>query len=107
VRVDGVYDLAAWLLEGSPGSPSAHWDAAMLRQIANKGQTEKIRLLHPVPVVWAYMTGWPSADGAVHFRRDIYGLDKQTAIRPVGRAWARREQNPGRDTCAKPEQSDR
>jgi murein L,D-transpeptidase YcbB/YkuD len=85
VRVDGVYDLAAWILEGSASSPSGHWDEATLRQNADKGQAEKIRLLRPVPVVWAYMTGWASADGTVHFRRDIYGMDKQTRIRPAGK----------------------
>lgn len=75
VRVEGVYDLAAWLLEGAPGSPRGHWDKeAILAKIA-EGERKDVRLLRPVPVIWVYMTGWASADGTVHFRDDTYGVD--------------------------------
>ncbi|WP_244441331.1 MULTISPECIES: L,D-transpeptidase family protein [Methylosinus] len=75
VRVEGVYDLAAWLLQGASGSPSGQWDkAAILAKIAG-GERQDVALPKPVPVVWVYMTGWASADGTVHFRNDVYGVD--------------------------------
>jgi murein L,D-transpeptidase YcbB/YkuD len=76
VRVQGVHDLAAWLLEDAQVSPTGHWDkAAIMKKIAS-GEREEVRLTHAVPVVWVYVTGWASADGAVHFRDDVYGLDE-------------------------------
>ena len=30
VRVQGVYDLAEWLLEGTPGGPGGAWDKQAL-----------------------------------------------------------------------------
>ncbi len=77
VRVDGVYDLASWLLQSTPGAPSGRWDEAALHQKVEDGRSIRLRLSRPVPVVWTYMTGWVSQDGAVHFRKDIYGLDKR------------------------------
>ena len=72
VRVQGVMDLATWLLTDAPGQ----WDRnTILRKIAG-GQPEEVKLNHPVPVVWVYMTGWASADGMVHFRDDVYGVDE-------------------------------
>ncbi len=69
VRVQGVYDLAAWLLEGS-GS----WDrTSLMAQIGRDRQD--LRLAKPTPVVWVYMTGWASADGTVHFADDVYQVD--------------------------------
>lgn len=69
VRVQGVWDLAAWLLEGS-----GNWDrASLMAQIGKERQD--IKLLRPVPVVWVYMTGWASADGTVHFADDVYQVD--------------------------------
>ncbi len=41
------------------------------------------RFAHPVPVVWAYMTGWAEPDGMARFRSDIYGLDKGTRLPPA------------------------
>jgi murein L,D-transpeptidase YcbB/YkuD len=79
VRVDGVYDLAAWLLNVS-GTGAEDWDKEKLQSETEKGRTEKIRLAHPEPVVWAYMTGWAEPDGMARFRRDIYGLDKGTRL---------------------------
>lgn len=74
VRVEGVYDLAAWLLEGVGGAPGGQWDkAAIMAKIG--GERQDVNLPKPVPVVWVYMTGWASANGTVHFRNDIYGVD--------------------------------
>ncbi len=69
VRVQGVYDLAAWLLEGSGNYAAADLTAKIGKE------REDIRLRQPVPVVWVYMTGWASADGTVHFADDVYQVD--------------------------------
>ena len=69
VRVQGVYDLAAWLLEGS-----GNWDRASLMAKIGKDR-EDLRLTRSVPVIWVYMTGWASADGTVHFADDVYQVD--------------------------------
>lgn len=75
VRVEGVYDLAAWLLEGTRAQQGT-WDVAAMRErVATKARTD-IKLEKHVPVIWVYLTGWASADGSVHFRDDVYGLDR-------------------------------
>jgi murein L,D-transpeptidase YcbB/YkuD len=78
VRVEGVYDLAAWLLEGAGGSPTGTWNKQELLQKIASAEREDIKLAKPVPVIWVYMTGWASADGTVHFRDDVYGLDGES-----------------------------
>jgi murein L,D-transpeptidase YcbB/YkuD len=78
VRVEGIYDLATWLLQ-EPGQPG-EWDQAALRRKVDEGKTETIKLRRPTPVAWVYMTGWASPDGATHFRHDIYKLDKGAAL---------------------------
>lgn len=75
VRVEGVYDLASWLLQDT-----GDWDPAALRDEVEQGRTEKIMLRNSVPVAWVYMTGWASDDGPAYFRRDIYNLDKGTKL---------------------------
>lgn len=72
VRVQGVVDLAAWLLDGSRGP---RLDRSQINAKIASGEREEARLTEPVPVVWVYMTGWASADGLVHFRDDVYRLD--------------------------------
>ena len=75
VRVEGVFDLAAWLLDGTGGSPDGTWTKdAMLSQVKT-GEHEDIKLVKPVPVAWVYLTGWANAEGAVQFRDDVYGID--------------------------------
>lgn len=86
VRVEGVYDLAAWLLNDG----AQKWDEAGLRDEVEEGRTEKIKLSHPTAVAWIYMTGWATDDGPAHFRRDIYNLDKGAKPPPRERAFARR-----------------
>jgi murein L,D-transpeptidase YcbB/YkuD len=73
VRVQGVVDFAAWLLDGSRGPKL---DKDQIGEKIASGEREEVRLTHHVPVVWVYMTGWASADGVVHFRDDVYHLDE-------------------------------
>ena len=70
VRVAGVTDLAAWLLEPQ-GINRAAIDAGIAA-----GERRDIGLPKPVPVAWVYLTGFVTSDGAVHFRDDVYGLDR-------------------------------
>lgn len=83
VRVEGVYDLASWLLDET----SRNWTPDALRDAVESGRSEKIRLSQPTPVAWVYMTGWAEDGGPAYFRHDIYNLDKGA------RAPARRERH--------------
>lgn len=80
LRVEHVYDLAAWLLQGS-----GEWSADALRAKVALGERVDLKLAQPTPVAWVYLTGWASADGVVHFRDDVYDYDRvggtRTALR--------------------------
>ncbi|MGD1037634.1 MAG: L,D-transpeptidase family protein [Roseiarcus sp.] len=75
VRVQGVYDYAEWLLQGTSGGPSGVWDKAALQAKVKEGAREDIKLAQPVPVIWVYLTGWSNHDGVANFRDDVYGVD--------------------------------
>jgi len=75
VRVQGVYDLAQWLLEGTPGS-GGPWSKTAMEAKVKEGGAYDIKLTRATPVVWVYLTGWSnSGDGPANFRDDVYGLD--------------------------------
>lgn len=76
VRVQGVFDLAAWVLEGTGGAPNGRWDARSLQAKVATQERIEVKLAKPLPVIWVYMTGWASSDGTVHFRDDVYEVDK-------------------------------
>jgi murein L,D-transpeptidase YcbB/YkuD len=69
-RVENPRDLAAWVLEETPGWTRKEIDAGIA-----KGQKLDIKVAHKIPVAWIYMTGWATRDGTIHFRDDIYGYD--------------------------------
>jgi murein L,D-transpeptidase YcbB/YkuD len=73
VRVQGVMDLAAWLLDGAKGD----WDAASIKKAIAEDDSKDIKLAKPVPVIWTYLTGFADKDGVAQFREDVYGLDAQ------------------------------
>jgi murein L,D-transpeptidase YcbB/YkuD len=75
VRVQGVYDYAAWLLEGTPGGPSGGWDKTALQGKIKEGAHYDINLTKAVPVIWVYLTGWSNGDGPANFRDDVYNVD--------------------------------
>ncbi|WP_046861855.1 L,D-transpeptidase family protein [Microvirga massiliensis] len=74
VRVADVRDFAEWLLRGTNG-PDGSWTGAGIEAATATGARQDIRLEKPVPVAWVYLTGYATADGVVHFRDDVYGLD--------------------------------
>ncbi len=75
VRVQGVFDYAEWLLEGSPNPDGGVWDKAAMEAKVKEGGKLDIKVEKPTPVIWVYLTGWANDDGLVHFRDDVYGLD--------------------------------
>jgi len=51
-----------------------------------------------VPVAWIYLDAWASADGTVHYRPDVYGLDSTGAgIKRGGRRDVAEASNRNRD----------
>ena len=76
VRVQGVYDYAEWLLQGTGGGPSGGvWDKAAMEAKIKEGAPFDIKLARAVPVIWVYLTGWSNGDGPAQFRDDVYGVD--------------------------------
>lgn len=73
-RVQGVKDLATWLLEGT------EWTREALDSEIAKGERRDIKLKKHVPVAWVYLTAWQGNDGVVQFRDDIYNLDTNQGI---------------------------
>jgi L,D-transpeptidase YcbB len=73
-RIDGVEDLAVWLLE------PLKIDREEIDARISFGDTTQIKLKQAVPVAWVYLTGWGDPQGNVQFRDDIYGLDTYEGI---------------------------
>ena len=70
VRVDKVAILINWILNGQDGfSPSR------IEELAQSEERLDEKIINPPQLRVAYLTAWPSADGSVAFRRDVYGLD--------------------------------
>ena len=76
-RVENPRDLAAWVLEETPGWGRREIDAGIA-----KGQKLDVKVAHKIPVAWIYLTGWATRDGTIHFRDDIYGHDDRP-VRPL------------------------
>lgn len=70
VRVQDVFDLAAWIAKDEPGMSRERVD-----EILNGGVPVDITLARPVPVHFVYITAWADAEGQPEFRPDIYGQD--------------------------------
>lgn len=80
VRVAGVKELIAWLLEGTPGPDGvARWGAGEIDAAITSARRLDAKLAKPVPVAWVYLTGYATPDGTAHFRDDVYGLDPAAA----------------------------
>ena len=55
------------------------WSRKKIDGIVESKKRTVVKLDKKIPVHIAYMTSWVNKDGSVHFRRDVYGRDKQLA----------------------------
>lgn len=70
IRVDKVHILTNWILNGQEG-----WDRGGIDAVVNSGERVDVKVPEGPQIRFAYLTGWASDDGQVHFREDIYKLD--------------------------------
>ena len=83
VRLERPLELAVELLTGS-----ADWNREEIEQAIRAGETRRIGLENPMPVVITYQTAFVDHSGLVHFRADIYGRDTELTLRLAERAGA-------------------
>jgi len=74
IRVQGIEELAAWLLKDSG------WSVSDVERIKASGERKDVRLKRPVPLYFVYITAWATEDGLVQFRRDLYRRDGVGAV---------------------------
>ncbi|TVQ40627.1 MAG: hypothetical protein EA356_00925 [Geminicoccaceae bacterium] len=70
VRVQDPMTLAELLLD-----PDG-WTRGRIDEVVAQGRLRTVRLSQSVPVHLTYVTAWQEADGTVHFRDDVYGLQE-------------------------------
>jgi murein L,D-transpeptidase YcbB/YkuD len=71
IRLEKAAELAAWVLRDNPG-----WNPERIHEAMSGSTTQRIDLVHPIPVLLVYLTAVVLEDGIVHFFDDIYGHDK-------------------------------
>ena len=74
--------LTTWLLKETDG-----WSSARVAGMKESGVSQIVRLKRAVPLHWVYITAWATEDGAVHFRRDLYGKDQAFGVSKTASAY--------------------
>ena len=80
VRVQRIFDLAAWVA-GTNGD----WDRARVDSTLQQGLALDVKLVKPIPVYFVYQTAWVDTEFGVSFRNDIYGRDSEDPAQGGGR----------------------
>ena len=70
VRVQKVAVLLNWILNGQDGI-----DPSRIEYLAQSLERLDVKLVTPPQLRVTYLTAWPTSDGIVAFRGDVYGLD--------------------------------
>lgn len=72
IRVGKPYALADYVLENN-----TRLDRSAILAIINQPEQKIISLRNPIPVHILYWTAWVDENGAVNFRKDLYGRDEE------------------------------
>ena len=70
IRIENPLKLAQMVLRDDP-----KWDQASLEKAVAKGHNRRINLPRKITIMLLYLTAFPTEDGAMQFRRDVYGRD--------------------------------
>jgi L,D-transpeptidase YcbB len=82
VRVEQARQLADYVLSG----PGTSWNSRTIDEAIATGHTQRVPVRRQLPVYVLYWTAFVDADGAVHFRHDVYGRDQRLATALAGDA---------------------
>lgn len=74
IRVGEPKHLAQFLLQGDTS-----WNSYRIDTCMSAAKETWVTLPHSVPVVIGYFTAWVDKNGALNFRKDIYGHDEKLA----------------------------
>ena len=72
IRLSEPFKLAKYLLKNVP-----EWTNDKIWNAMNSGKEQWVKLSKPVAVSITYYTAWVDDAGLLHFRKDVYGLDKK------------------------------
>jgi murein L,D-transpeptidase YcbB/YkuD len=75
VRVEGVDELATWLL-----GPNGGWDLPAVDAVFNSNEQLNVNIKSPTPIHTTYVTAWANKQGTVSFRDDVYEFDSQGLV---------------------------
>jgi L,D-transpeptidase YcbB len=70
IRVDKMPALVEWVLNGQDG-----FGSGKISSMAETLERLDVKIAAPPQLRVAYLTAWPTANGTIAFRRDIYDLD--------------------------------
>ncbi len=70
VRIQNVQELIGWMLKKEKG-----WEPSRIDEVIRMGESMNVDLSKSIPLYWSYITAWAQPNGAVQFRRDLYGRD--------------------------------
>jgi murein L,D-transpeptidase YcbB/YkuD len=69
VRIAGIEQLAAWLLNDQG------FTVERILDMKKSGERRDVSMKKPVALYMAYITAWATEDGVIQFRRDLYSKD--------------------------------
>ena len=72
IRVGKPYTLADHILENN-----TRLDRNAIMELFNQPEEKTLSLKNPIPVHILYWTAWIDESGAINFRKDIYGRDRE------------------------------
>src|SRR3989338_4566105 len=72
IRIEKPIDLVTYLLQ-----PDPEWDEEKIQATIKRGVEKHVKIPEAVPIYIIYQTAWVDPEGLVHFRPDVYHLDKK------------------------------
>ncbi len=80
VRVEEPMELAKYVLRDQP-----RWTPEAISTAMHAGTETHVKLREAIPIHIVYFTSWVDANGGLHFRDDVYGLDAKQAAATIAK----------------------